>query len=115
MSNYAITNTSEFYEFHRTCKDVSKAILRAYRGKPRKTDAVLLDELVEIIRGTADWAKTVKPVRQAELGTLAPAARSWVSDARWSVGGGIPKPNLNQVVQPFNSLIRSHQTLGHGL
>lgn len=61
MSNYAITNTSEFLEFHRTCKDVSKAIRRAYRGKPRKTDAVLLDDLVEIIRGTADWAKTVKP------------------------------------------------------
>lgn len=69
MSNYAITNTSEFYEFHRTCKDVSKAIRRAYRGKPRKTDAVLLDDLVEIIRGTAGWAKTVKPVRQTERGT----------------------------------------------
>lgn len=61
MSNYEITDPHDYYEFHRTCKDVSKAVRRAYRGKPRKTDAALLDDLVEIIRGTANWAKTVKP------------------------------------------------------
>lgn len=61
MSNYEIITCHDYYEFRRACKDMAKAVRRAFDENPRKTDAALLDELVEIIRGTANWAKTVKP------------------------------------------------------
>ena len=52
------------WDFEIVCKDLFEAVRRADKGIPRKTDAALLDELIEIIQSTAAWAKSVSAEQQ---------------------------------------------------
>lgn len=52
------------WDFEIVCKDLFETVRRADKGIPRKTDAALLDELIEIIRSVAAAAKSVSAEQQ---------------------------------------------------
>lgn len=54
------------WDFETVCTDLFEIARRAEKGIPRKTDAVLFDELVEIVQSTATWIKAVSAEHQTD-------------------------------------------------
>lgn len=54
------------WDFEAVCKDLFAIARRAEKGIPRKTDAALFDELVEIVQSTATWIKAVSAEHQTD-------------------------------------------------